>query len=134
MWSPRALLRLVSNRSCPHSTFGDTLHQLTDTGDGAMQVVKHTVGPGLLLVAPQRLDVLRTFNLIALVEAARMRGDEFSAVEDAHRAQIGDHREDPVDASVRYRVVIQIESGVRHLPDADLDTLVRLEWHFRQWQ
>ena len=92
-----------------------------------MQPVLRAVRAGGALVGDEALDMGRVLELRAAIEAAPMRGDQLSGVEDTHGVQRGQHQQGAVGVRVRDRVVVPVEAHVRGLARAHLEALFARE-------
>ena len=80
--------------------------------------------PGVALLPGQLGDVLGDLDAGALVEAARMGGDDVRAVEDADLVQRRHDDESVPRVGMGDAIVVAVEPGVRRLADDDLDPFV----------
>jgi hypothetical protein len=64
-----------------------------------------------MLVGNERRDMRGDFDLGALVVVARMAGEKFGAIDNAHFVRIGEHGEQALHAGVRHSVIVETISG-----------------------
>lgn len=74
------------------------------------------------------------FDLLALVVAARLTGQDLSGVGDADCAGIGEHRQPSPHMGVRNGVVVEVEADIGRFARLDRDLLDQEIWTIRQRQ
>lgn len=89
-------------------------------GAGVMQAVQAAVMAGGALEGHQIGDVLGNLDLLALVPAAGMSGDDLGAVDHPHALERGMHYQHAAHVAVRHRVVVQVEAHAGGARDPDL--------------
>ena len=87
------------------ATLGGAQEQRLCTGCGVLQAILRAMRPGGAFVGHQSLNVGGLFDLRATVEAARVRGDDVLAIEDAHGIEAREQRERTVHMRVRDGVI-----------------------------
>ena len=88
------------------------------------QAVLAAVIASLMLAFEQRLDVGGVFDLFAFAVGPRVLGDQLGAIEYAHGAQRGAHREDFTHLGMWHRIVIEIKTDIRGFAHRHLNTLI----------
>ena len=106
------------------AAFGGLAQQRLAGRHGLGQAVDAAVCAGSALGRDQVGEMGRVFDLPALVEGPRMRGDDSLAVEDTDLRERGGDLQRAAYVGVRHRVVVQVEAHVGGLADADLDPLI----------
>ena len=106
------------------AALGGVGEQALTVGRGPDQPVLPAQAPGMTLVPGQAGNVLGDLDAGALVEAARVGGDDVSTVEDAHLVERRDDDEGASHMGVWHGVIVGVEAGVGRLADGDLDPFV----------
>ncbi len=73
----------------------------------------------LTLVRNECLDMGRLLDLLALVVAARMAGDDFLALDDAQPVGIGQHGQGAPHMRMRHCVIVLVEPDIGCLAGLD---------------
>jgi hypothetical protein len=92
---------------------------------GASEPIEAAVLASAAFLVDQALEVLSVLDLLATVPAANMLRNNVVAVRNADYVQIGEDDERPLDAVVRYGVVVEIKANVGRFSDLNLDALMR---------
>jgi hypothetical protein len=106
------------------AALGGPGEQLGAVGCGPGKAVGSAMLASLAFARRQLRDVSRILHLLALVVAARMRGDDIGAVQDPDLGRTGHHRECALHVGGRNAVVVAVETHIGCLAGADRLALV----------
>ena len=93
-------------------------------GGGVVEAVGGAVFAGGALAAFELFDMGGVFDLLAAVERARMGGEHYAGVEDAHGVERGRDGQGAPDVVVGDGIIVSIEPNVGAFGGGDLDALL----------